>query len=292
MSAFDNAAPAFGAYTYDELVKQYDASSTVPSTDPYFAEYAARSERSRTELACELDVVYGSHERERVDFFPALQPDSPLFFFVHGGYWRRLDKSFFSFVATTVVRAGGAAAIVNYPLAPTATLDQIVSSVRNAFAFTLGNAARLNADARRVVAGGHSAGGQLTGMIAATDWSAYGVPADCLTGIFPISGLFDLHPVRLSHVNEWMAMDEAVAERNSAQRLIPKRNIRLIASVGGAESDEFRRQSLEYVHAWEAAGHSATYLAPPGHNHFSIPLALADATTPLAREMLKLLELS
>jgi arylformamidase len=279
----------YNGYTQAELNRQYDTSGVVPPAETYFAEWAAASERARAALRCDLDLAYGEGERERLDFFPATKPTAPCLFWIHGGYWRRLDKSFSSFVAEPVVAAGGAVAIVNYPLVATATLDEIVAAVRRAFAWTAHNAHRLNADPRRMIAGGHSAGGQLAGMLAATRWSSYGLPAGIVRGVFALSGLFDLEPVRRSHVNEWLNVDVETARRNSPLLLAPERPIPLFAAAGGDESFEFKKQSRDYVETCAALGYPARYLEAIGHNHFSIVGELAKTETPLTRALLDLL---
>ncbi len=260
----------YGAYTQAELNLQYDAAGSVPSSDPYFAEWALASELTRATLRCELDVAYGSGERESLDVFPATQPNAPCLVWIHGGYWRRLDKSYFSFLAEPAVAAGAAAAILNYPLVPSATLDEIVGAVRRAYAWIAHEARRFNADANRIFVGGHSAGGQLAGMLAATKWTAYGLAADSLKGIFTASGLFDLEPVRLSHVNEWLQIDREAAHRNSPMLHAPQHSIPLISAAGGDETVEFKKQSRDFVATWSALGYPARYFEPPGRNHFSI----------------------
>lgn len=272
--------------TYEELVRQYDTGATVPSVDPYFARYAEASERARRDVPCEIDVAYGPGERQRLDLFPAEDDGAPLFIFFHGGYWRRLDKSFFSFVAAPVVRAGGAAAIVNYPLLATppehsdVTLDDIVASARRARAWLVRNAHRANADPKRIVAGGHSAGGQIAAMLTAEgDASA----------LFAVSGLFDLEPVRQSHVNAWLNIDAEGAARNSPMQHLPKTKVRAVLAAGGAETDEFRRQSREFANALTAKGHDAAYLEPAEHNHFSIVLELDDDESVLSERLRSLL---
>lgn len=272
--------PVYGTYSQSELNRQYDAAGTVPSVDPYFERFATESVRERAKLERELDIAYGRGERERLDLFPAPDSGAPLFIFIHGGYWRRLDKSFFSFVAGPIARAGGATAVINYPLAPDATLDEIVRSTRSALAWLVKNAHRANADPKRFFAGGHSAGGQLAGMLA-TD--------ERIRGIFPISGLFDLEPVRLSHANEWLNLDDESAQRNSPMLHLPAHKPRLVASAGGAETDEFHRQSRSYVDAWSKLGGPATYLEPAGHNHFSIVLEFSDEESDLTQALLGML---
>lgn len=275
------ASTVYATFTQAELNRQYDAAATVPAIEPYYARFAAASARALPNLRAELDVPYGPGERHRLDLFAAERPGAPLFFFIHGGYWRRLDKSFFSFLAEPVVRAGGAAAIVNYPLAPGASIDEIVAAVRGAFEWVAHNAARANADPHRIVAGGHSAGGHLAGMLAGSTLR----PA----GVFALSGLFDLEPVRLSHVNEWARLDAAAAERNSPVRRLPEAPIRLVAAVGERETDEFKRQTQHYVATWRARRYPAEELIAAGHNHFTIVLELADEGTELSRALAELL---
>jgi arylformamidase len=283
----------YGGYAQDELDRQYDAASTVPSLQPFLERWSADSARTRAELDNET-AAYGEHERERLELFPAARAGAPLFVFIHGGYWRRLDASYFSFVAGPVVRAGGACALFTYPLAPASSLDAIVAAVRRGFTW-LGTHAerRLNASPQRIVVGGHSAGGQLAGMLAATDWAAHGLDPHSVGGVFGLSGLYDLEPVRRANVNEWLRLpDAAAAERNSPQSHPPHAPVPVIAAAGQCESDEFRRQSQAYARACAAAGCNATYLEPAGHNHYTIVEQLGDPATELSALLLGLLGLA
>ena len=271
----------YRSFGQSELNREYDASATVASVDPYFAQFALDSERTRARLEHLANVRYAPGERRVLDLFPATRAGAPLLVFIHGGYWRRLDKSFFSFVAGPVVDAGGAAAIVNYPLAPGPSLDEIVGAVRDALSYVRAHLGDLRADARRIVVAGHSAGGQLAGMLAGDGGVA---------GILTLSGLFDLEPVRLSHVNEWMQLDAAAAQRNSPTFHLPANALPLVATVGEAETSEFRRQTALYAEAWRARRFPCERIEVPGKNHFSIVHELAVAEKPLAQKLLALLE--
>src|SRR5690606_3967939 len=128
------------------------------------------SEASRASTTVQENLRYGNSAAETLDFFPVDGGNAPLFVFVHGGYWRACDKSEFSWVAPALVGAGAAVAIINYGLAPATPLEEIVQQVRRAHVWLFQNANRLGIDARRIVTGGHSAGGQLTAMMLATPW--------------------------------------------------------------------------------------------------------------------------
>src|SRR5690606_17580185 len=106
----------------------------VPDFDAYVEVYHKRSAATRARCRAELDVAYGPGELERLDlFFPEGEVRAaPVHLFIHGGYWRMFDKSDFSFVADTVVAAGGIAAILNYSRMPAVRMETIVRHVRAA----------------------------------------------------------------------------------------------------------------------------------------------------------------
>lgn len=268
-----------------ELDAQYDTSKQLADGNvaAYFEAFESASVRARADVRCERDLRYGAHERETFDFFPATRAGAPLLVWIHGGYWRRLSKDYFSFVAPPVVAAGGAVAVLNYPLAPGPSLDEIVDSVARGYVAALGHAAASGCDVGRTVVGGHSVGAQLAGTI---------VARHAVVGMLAISGLYDLEPVRRTYVNDWIAMDEASARRNSPLHLKPRANAPLVASVGGVEQAEFARQQALYVDAWRGWGGPVRVIDAPNHNHFSIVLDLERADAPLTRALLETMGLA
>lgn len=271
----------YRGFTQRALDDQYDTAMPLGgSAEPYFERFRAASADARASLPFET-LRYGAHERETIDVVAAPNPGAPLFFWVHGGYWRRMSKDDFSFVATPALQAGAAAAIVNYPLAPEATLDNIVASVRSACAFVRAQAERFRFDPRRLVAGGHSVGAQLAGMLAAEFE---------LHGLFDLSGLYDLQPIRLSKINETIAMDAASASRNSPLHHRPRIPSPLVLACGEREQPEFHRQQHEYATAWRTWGADAREVPAPGHDHFSIVLELTKQQSPLTQALESLLK--
>lgn len=268
----------YGTFTQAALDAEYDTSKQLPDGDvPSVLEHFAReSERARHATAFETHR-YGPGERETFDFFPG-PPESPLFVWVHGGYWRRLSKDASSLVAPPLVRAGASVAVLNYPLAPGPSLDDIVASVRAGFAAALRRANVLG-DPSRTFVGGHSVGAQLAGMAA----HAFEVG-----GIFALSGLYDLEPLRHSHINAWIAMNAEVAARNAPLLQPPRGTPKLVIATGGKEQSEFHRQHRAYASAWRAWGGSVREIPAREHDHFSIVLALARDESPLAQALAEL----
>jgi arylformamidase len=269
----------YGSYTQRELDEQYDTSVPVGGdVRPYLERFEAESGRARAALAIET-IRYGPHEREILDYV-AGEPGAPLFVWIHGGYWWRLSKDANTFVATLPAARGAAVALVNYPLAPQASLDEIVAAVRAAHARAVARTSEAGPPPRRIVAGGHSVGAQLAACVAAT------APVD---GLFALSGLYDLEPLRRSKINEKIAMDEASAARNAPVHLPPVRPGNLAIAAGGREQDEFHRQQRTYAAAWRAWGGDVRELDAADDDHFSIVLRLLDPASAPSRALDELL---
>lgn len=277
-------------YDLAQLDVQYNARGTVPDITPIIKEYARQSQHARDTLPCTLDVAYGEHEEEKLDIFPALKAStngsgkSPVFVFIHGGYWRALNKSDSSSMAPAFTRAGALVVSVNYSLAPEVTLDRIVDQTRRALAWVYHHIADFGGDPNRIHVCGSSAGGHLVGALLAGGWHAsYDVPPNVVQSAAPLSGLFDLRPLVHTHINEWMHMSETDTIRNSPALHLPVAGCPIVVSYGESETDEFKRQSDDFLADWKARGFAGKYVPMPGTNHYDILLTLNDPTSPLTR---------
>src|SRR2546425_1362282 len=115
----DRTSPVFRDYDQKALDREYNNREKVADAAAWLARYASQSARARTELASRLDVRYGTHPGETLDIF--LTPRrglAPVHAFIHGGYWHRLDKADFSFVARAFQPAAAAGVVVHYPPIP------------------------------------------------------------------------------------------------------------------------------------------------------------------------------
>lgn len=275
---------------YDQaaLDAQYTARAAVPAFQQYVARWTADSAHTREKYACESGLAYGSSPAETVDVFPAEHGPAPIHIFFHGGYWKSLDKDLFSFIARPFVKRGAVAVIVNYALCPTVDMDELVRQCRASIAWVYKNAARFNGDAARITISGHSAGGHIVAMAAATDWRSFAdTPADTVKGVVALSGLFDLETMRRTNLNVDLRLDPAQADRLSPVSVLPARPVPMVVAVGALESDEFRRQSRDYVGAWRSRGWACDHVEAPGHHHFSILDGFTDKHHPLCQAALR-----
>jgi len=267
--------------TYDRaaLDAQYDNRRRVAESAQHLERFAAESARVRRELPARLDVPYGPAPGETLDVFPAAHGGGPVWVYIHGGFWRALDKGDFSFLAPAFVQAGASLVSVNYTLAPAATLDEIVRQCRAAVAWCWRNARSFGGDPDRVYVSGWSAGGHLVAMMAETDWPAFAedLPPDPIAGGCAISGVYDVEPIRLCYLNDSVHLDEPAARRNSPLFHLPPRGTDLILAVGGRESEEFLRQNRAMASAWRGAGFPCLELELAGKDHFTV---IAEMTQP------------
>lgn len=270
----------------EEIDRQLNLRARWPEHATYFERWAAESAAVRDGRPAHLDRAYGPSAGQRLDVFPAAERSSggaPLLAFIHGGYWQSLDKSDFSYLAPPFVDAGLAFASINYDLAPTVRMPEIVAQVRRALAWLYRNARDLGVDPDRIAVAGHSAGGHLAVVAMATDWRAEGedLPADLLKGGCSVSGVYDLRPIALSYQQEVLRLDEASVAAFSPLRHVPRRAGPLICAVGSEETEEFLVQQAAFVEAWRAAGLAATVVHLPGRQHFSAVDALGEDDHPL-----------
>lgn len=232
----------------------------------YMTEWTARSEALMQKAGARRDLRYGDAPRNRIDFLPCGRLNAPTFVFIHGGYWQMSDKETYNFVAAGPLAHGINVATVEYTLAPAIRMDGIVTEVKRAVGWVVAHLGELGAARDGVYVGGHSAGGHLTAAVL----SEPGVK-----GGLPISGLFDLEPIRLCYLNDAVRMDEAEARRNSPMLHLPDKGPPIVVSVGADELPELVRQSADYAAAWSNKGLKARYLPLAGHEHFSILEELA-----------------
>ena len=238
----------------DWLDLQYNNRARIPQHPQIFERWANASARVRERGSCHLDLAYGDGPNETLDVFPAAAAGAPVLVFIHGGWWRSLDKRDHSFVAASFVEDGAAVVVPNYALCPSVTIEQIALQMVKALAWTYRHASRYGGDATRIVVAGHSAGGHLATMLLCCDWAAVAVdlPSNLVNSALSISGLFDLEPIR--HTPFLQA--DLHLTRQSAARLSPARfprpSGRLFAGVGADESEEFLRQNQLIRDAWGA----------------------------------------
>ena len=120
-----------------ELEYHFVPRLAIPDASQTFERFAKLSAAALSSLPGPFDVAYGRDSYEVLDVHaaPPSAADPPLVVFVHGGYWRALDKRDHHFVVAGLRSSGFSVVNVNYPLAPGVSVTRICASVAAAVRF-------------------------------------------------------------------------------------------------------------------------------------------------------------
>lgn len=275
----------------EQLEAQYNLRARRPDFDAVVARWMERCRAFREASDVALDLSYGQGAREKLDLFRG-RPGGPLLVYIHGGYWQRGDKAMYSFVAEPFMAAGVNVAVLNYDLTPSVRLGQIAPQIRKAVAWLWYNAAELKIDREAISVMGHSAGGHLTAMMMATDWSALdpALPLGLVKAGVPISGIFELEPLIHTSINAGPQMDLEEARRESPLFLAPVTDAPQLVVDGGAETQEFHRQSDLYCESFRTERRRMERYMVPDADHFDELERLAEPDSVFFRRSLALID--
>jgi arylformamidase len=278
----------------DYLDAQYNNRLRVPDfVTRHVAPWQTASAQARTQQACLLDVPYGHTEAEKLDIFPAGGSQQPVLVFIHGGYWRSLDKTDHSFVAPAFTQQGVCVVVPNYALCGATratTMEDIALQMVRCLAWVFSQIDQYGGDPARITVAGHSAGGHLAAMLAACAWERWdaALPPQLVRNALGISGLYDLAPImRSPYLQADLKLSPSQVQRCSPA-YFAKPRVPLAAVCGGEESAEFLRQNRLIQAVW-GKRHVPVCEAMPGNNHFSMLESLLDPqhrTHAVARQLL------
>lgn len=280
-------------YDADTLFAEYNNRGKVPDFETFIADFEARSDRLRADAAHgRIDLTYGDGPRDRFDLFLPDVPNPPLHVFIHGGYWQWNDKESYAFLAKPFLDAGIGFANLEYTLCPAVDLAALVDQVRRGMAHLWTNGAALGFDRDRIQVSGHSAGGHLAGMVLTTDWPAFdgALPADIVKSAMPISGVFDLEPIRHTPIGDPLGLDATRAAALSPMFALPRTKAQTVVALDSHERREFHRQAEAFATHCRSHGTEARIASVHGGHHFSVLESLAASDGQLfglARDMLR-----
>lgn len=245
----------------------YANAAHIPDGDKYPERWAARAAAFRETARAERDLWYGETGRQTYDLFHPDRLSRGLFVFVHGGYWMRFDKSYWSHLAAGPVSRGWTVAMPSYDLCPQVRIADITREVARAIRVI---GARVPGP---IVLAGHSAGGHLVARMACADLML--PERHRFRRIVPISPLSDLAPLMETAMNETLRIDPEEARAESpvhhARSSVPVR-----VWVGGDERPAFLDQAHRLAEAWEVPE-----VVEQGRHHFDVIDGIEDPRSPL-----------
>ncbi|WP_424969608.1 alpha/beta hydrolase [Dinoroseobacter sp. S76] len=250
----------------------YDNAGFIPEAAGYLTRWPTEAAAFRAEAAGRLDLPYGAGPREAFDLFTPEGTPEGLVIFVHGGYWRRFDRTDWSHFAAGPLTRGWAVAMPSYPLCPDVTIPEITDCIRRAVEAA---AAEIPGPIRLT---GHSAGGHLVARMPAAELAPEALSR--VERILPISPVSDLRPLLQIDLVETLRLTPESAEAESP-RLAPAPDIPVDVWVGAEERPVFLDQARWLAEAWGAAHHVAT-----GRHHFDVIDDLRDPESPMVAALL------
>lgn len=278
-------------YTQEELDRQYEHRFFVSDVDKHVAYAKEQSRRVRAAARGKFDVPYGEGQDELLDiYFGSGAKPAPVVIFFHGGRWSRGTKVSSCDPAEVFNASGAHFVSVNFTLLPKVSMDALIEQCRAAIVWIGRNCRSFDGDPDRLYVFGKSSGAHIGGMMAVTDWTRYGAPANLLKGGLLVSGMYDLEPVRLTFRNEFLKLDRDGAHNNSPIHHIPANGCPLVLGCGALETPEFRRQTLEFAKAWRKKGLECDYMEVPERHHYSVSADMHES--PLIALMLRRMGLS
>ncbi|XP_046547976.1 kynurenine formamidase-like [Haliotis rubra] len=204
-------------------------------------------------LECDSAVTYGTGEKQKLDIFNAKMPRKmnrlPVLVYLHGGYWQHLGLEMSGFMAPPLCKAGATVISVGYDLAPEASMDKIVSEIKQAMRYILRYAKERQS--RGIYLCGHSAGGHLAAMMLACEFAEDDAfDSEMIKGAALISGVYDLRPLTKTYVNDPLKLNEEDAWRFSPANFIAEiaglsQQRDILIAVAEYDPPEFRRQSAD-----------------------------------------------
>jgi len=275
----------------DELEYQYNPRVSVPEYPQLARKRSDESRKVRATHKSWLNVSYDRSPREVLDIYPASQPASPVFVYIHGGYWRSGSKDDNSNFVPAFLQRGVTVVLLEYDLCPSVTVSDIVRQTRAAMAWVYRSIARHGGDPSKLYVSGHSAGGHLTAMVLAYDWEKEGSPPNIIKGAVASSGVYDLEMVTHVSANEQIRMTPEIARENNPFLHPPLAVCPLLVTVGGAEPEGWKQMSKDYFQFCRDHGVNCEYFEIPGANHYTMSDHLGDKDSPLAQAIIKLMGL-
>lgn len=224
------------------------------------------SQRVRTEYTCHVDQKYGDNTLQTLDIFPSGQDNSPVLIFIHGGYWRALDKGSYSFVAEPFVRHNMTVCIINYRLIPTAKMETVVNDISQVITWIQQNAQRYHGNPSAITLSGHSAGGHLALL---TYILKKNLRAS-IQAICSLSGIFDLEPIQNSYLDKILQLSKKdVHDFSIVNKDLSVLKCPTLLSVGSGETNFFIQQSRSLFSRNKSIA-PLEYYEYPELNHYQI----------------------
>lgn len=260
------------------LDEAYENGAHIAGGDQFPPRWQREAAAFRASLGFRVEkaVPYGDSPRQVFDFFQPEGVARGTVVFVHGGYWKAFDNSYWSHLAAGPLTRGWAVAMPSYDLCPDVSITQIGKQIAQALKVI---AARTQGP---IALTGHSAGGHLVTRV----MDPLLLPGELrarIGHIVSISPVADLVPLLETSMNAVFSMDLEEATRESPVNMGPPHGVKVNVWVGADERPAFLEQAEGLAKAW-----GAKKVIDEGKHHFDVIDALADGDSDMVAALLGL----
>ncbi|MGH7767101.1 MAG: alpha/beta hydrolase [Candidatus Binatia bacterium] len=248
------------------------------------------------------DLIYwngpdADDRKHRLDFYVPKGSGWPVLIFVHGGSWRRGDKTLkyggadpYGNIGRFYAARGIGVAVANYRLQPKVTWREQVQDIARMLAWVYDHAEGYGGDKGVIFVSGHSSGAQLATRTALDRHllQELGLPPRVPCGIISISGApFDLTDEKINlslfekHFRAGDDGDRWKHEASSVNLVTPSTPPFLLLH-GRWDREGLKRQNQIMHRALTRAGVSSRLMVTPWEEHFLTVAALSRPDTPVS----------
>lgn len=256
-----------------------------------YAKADQMTKATRARLPHQLDIAYGTDRKQHLDVYqPKDKPkDAPVLIFLHGGGNREGDRAHYGYVADPFAKHGIVTVVASYRLQPAFPWPAQRDDAQAVVEWVYKNIRKYGGDPEKIYLSGHSAGSNLTAILAYRDgWrKEHSLPMDVLKGAALTSAVAS-GPRK--DVSDPTLAAETDVLRNTASP--PRRNV---LAAGGEEltgdaGATARKATEQMARQLKAMGVKADVVFPPGLDHATLVLSLADENSELSKAMLAMIE--
>jgi arylformamidase len=201
---------------------------------------------------CRLNIAYGPTKREKLDIYGDDLPKSaPLFIFIHGGYWKQIDKEGSAFMVKPLYEKGIRTMSIDYELCPIVSLEEIVEQVKACFVW-IGKYIKDN-EITKIGISGHSAGAHLLNYAINEEFMKT-ITSSVEVHAFYFSGIYYLEELRYlnaANENDILKITDENCRRLSPQYIdygyLERFNFKAHVFATEYESDKYREHARQFA---------------------------------------------
>ena len=274
----------------EELEKNFNPRESVEDFSHCLEGSLSKSKNVKKKSHIYENIAYGKGPLQKLDIFGKSDKDNlkPLHIFIHGGYWRALDKDYHAHMSIPFNKNNILFFNINYDLCPKVTLSDICKQTIEAIIWIFNNSKNYGGNNKKISISGHSAGAHLVSYLLSIDWCIYDLPKNIFQGAALISGIYNLKIVQKISVNKDINLSNKEVQEKTTLNKLPTFKVPLFISYGENEPEGWKHQSISYCDFLTKHDYEYKVIPSRGDNHFTLIDTLANENSNICKEIIKL----